>query len=76
MDIEIHVQRRIPPFSQGPSEHDRVGELKAGARLEVIDEAALCAHGYVASPTGEGGRGVLGHVLMKDVSTTIHHYRV
>ena len=34
----------------------------------MIDEAALCAHGYIASPASKGGRGVLGHVLIEEVS--------
>lgn len=61
--VEIHVQRRIPPPAETAHEKRCVAEFGAVARLEVVDEAGVFAHGGFAAPARHVGGAMLGHVL-------------
>jgi hypothetical protein len=64
VQIEIHVQRGIPPLAETRDELCRVVEFWASTRFEMVDQARILAHRHVAAPAGERGRCVLGHVLL------------
>jgi hypothetical protein len=64
VQIQIHIQRGIPPLAETCDELCGVVEFRASTRFEMVDQARILAHRHVAAPTGERGRRMLGHVLL------------
>ena len=63
VNVEIHVQRRVPPPAQTHHQERGVVELWTGPRFEMVDEARVGAHRKLASPAGDPSRSMFRHVL-------------
>lgn len=66
MNVEVHEERRVPPFTQCLQNQRRVVELGTGAGFEVVDEARERAHGQAAAPAKDRRGCMLRHMLRRD----------
>ena len=63
VDVQVHVQRGVPPLAERLHEERGVVEARALAGLEVLDEHGEGAHEESAGPARYCSSCVLAHVL-------------
>lgn len=72
MQVEVHIEWRVPPLAETKRKKRRILELWASAGFEVIHETGVGTHWGVAAPARYRGGCVFGHVL-RVVSGTIRN---
>jgi hypothetical protein len=71
VDIQVHVQRGVPPLAERLHEQRRVAEARALSGLEVLEERGEGAREGSAGPARNRSSCVFGHVLRRLVSVLV-----
>lgn len=73
VDVEIHVERRVPPFTETEHQERWVLQIWAFSRFEVVEEAGIGAHYGIAAPTRNASGDMFRHVLLLRQHHVIQH---